>query len=202
MKISRKSNQKRKTYAQAGRSLYWLRAVCLELLLGAWISNEYETSDWTTFGVSKLNMRLHRLVWVYTCQNTTLFEITCRGSFVQFVIVLQTAHLQWLPFYTQLDELLPHLSQRLKVSYCFHWLSAVCRSSSTLELLQRTSPTPLAWFWPNLKKSSCLKVKPPGIDPDIWYVASSSRPLPSLFKLCSWGQNGPSLGWHVLHRLI
>ena len=25
-------------------------------------------------------MRLHRLVWVYTCQNATLLEITCRGS--------------------------------------------------------------------------------------------------------------------------
>ena len=24
----------------------------------------------------------HRLVWVYTCQNATLLEITCHGSFV------------------------------------------------------------------------------------------------------------------------
>ena len=29
---------------------------------------------------------------------------------------------------------------------------------------------------------------------DIWYVASPSRPLPSLFKLCAWGQNGPAPG--------
>ena len=34
----------------------------------------------TWFGVSKLKMRLHRLVWVYNCQNATLLEITCRGS--------------------------------------------------------------------------------------------------------------------------
>ena len=27
-----------------------------------------------------LNRRLHRLVWVYTYQNATLLEITCRGS--------------------------------------------------------------------------------------------------------------------------
>ena len=32
------------------------------------------------FGVSKLRRRLHRLVWIYTCQDTTLLEITCRGS--------------------------------------------------------------------------------------------------------------------------
>ena len=30
----------------------------------------------------KLNRRLHRLVGVYTCQNATLLEITCRGSYV------------------------------------------------------------------------------------------------------------------------
>ena len=30
--------------------------------------------------VSKLKRRLHRLVWVCTCQNATLLEITCRGS--------------------------------------------------------------------------------------------------------------------------
>ena len=29
-----------------------------------------------------LKRRLHRLVRVYTCQNTTLLEITCLGSFV------------------------------------------------------------------------------------------------------------------------
>ena len=29
-----------------------------------------------------LNRRLHRLVWVNTCQNATLLEITCQGSFV------------------------------------------------------------------------------------------------------------------------
>ena len=38
-------------------------------------------SHWqTSFGVSKLKRRLHRLTWIYTCQNTTLLEITCHGS--------------------------------------------------------------------------------------------------------------------------
>ena len=31
---------------------------------------------------AKLKRRLHRLVWVYTCQNATLLEIICYGSFV------------------------------------------------------------------------------------------------------------------------
>ena len=31
-------------------------------------------------GVSKLKMRLQRLVRVYTCQNATLLEISCTGS--------------------------------------------------------------------------------------------------------------------------
>ena len=29
---------------------------------------------------SLLKRRLHRLVWIYSCQNATLLEITCRGS--------------------------------------------------------------------------------------------------------------------------
>ena len=35
-----------------------------------------------------------------------------------------------------------------------------------------------------------------------WYVASPSGPLPSLFKLCHRGQDGPAPVSHVLHRLI
>ena len=36
--------------------------------------------SWTPFGVSKLKRRLPRLVWVYTCKNATLLEISCTGS--------------------------------------------------------------------------------------------------------------------------
>ena len=36
------------------------------------------------FGVKR---RLHRFIRVYTCQNTTLLEITCRGSIVFRVIL-------------------------------------------------------------------------------------------------------------------
>ena len=36
---------------------------------------------------------------------------------------------------------------------------------------------------------------------DIWYVASTSRPLPSLSIWCPWGQNWPRPGGHMLeHR--
>ena len=40
-------------------------------------------TDRRSFGVSKLKRRPHRLVWVYTCQNATLLEITCHGSNVK-----------------------------------------------------------------------------------------------------------------------
>ena len=58
-----------------------IRAVWSEPLLVVCIFYDCKATDWTQFRVSKLNRRFHRLVWVYTCQNTTLLEITCRGSF-------------------------------------------------------------------------------------------------------------------------
>ena len=54
-----------------------------ELLQIAWI-----IYDWTAFGISKLKSRPHRLVCVYTCQNVTLLEITCQGSYVQACLSL------------------------------------------------------------------------------------------------------------------
>ena len=41
----------------------------------------------TSFGVSKLKRRLQRLVQVYTCQNATLLEISCTGSYVNYMDV-------------------------------------------------------------------------------------------------------------------
>ena len=57
-----------------------ISAVWSEPLLVQWIFYEYQATDWISIGVSKLKRRLHRLVWVYTCQNATLLEITCPGS--------------------------------------------------------------------------------------------------------------------------
>ena len=49
------------------------------------------SADQTAFGISKLNRRLHRLVWVYSCQNATLLEITCRMHIL--------IGIKWLPCY-------------------------------------------------------------------------------------------------------
>ena len=57
-----------------------IRAVWSEPFLVAWVFYVCYATDWTPFGVCKLKMRLYMLVWVYTCQNATLLEITCHGS--------------------------------------------------------------------------------------------------------------------------
>ena len=59
-----------------------IRAVWSEPLLVACIFYDCLATDCTSFGVSKLKGRLIRLVWVYTCQNATLLEITCNGSYI------------------------------------------------------------------------------------------------------------------------
>ena len=58
-----------------------IRTVWSEPLLVAWIFYECKATDSTSFGGSKLKMILHRLVWVYTCQNATVLEITNSGSY-------------------------------------------------------------------------------------------------------------------------
>ena len=55
-------------------------AVWSEPLLVAWLFYKCSATDRTSFGVSKLSRRLHRLVGVYSCQNATLLEVTCRSS--------------------------------------------------------------------------------------------------------------------------
>ena len=67
-------------------------AVWSEPLLVAWIFYDYYATDQAWFGVSKLQRRPHRLVWVNTCQNATLLEITCRCSF--HVNHQQTLHIE------------------------------------------------------------------------------------------------------------
>ena len=57
-----------------------IRAVWSEPLLVALIFYECQAVDRISFGVSKLNRRLQRLVWVYICQNVKLLEISCHGS--------------------------------------------------------------------------------------------------------------------------
>ena len=56
-------------------------AVWSEPLLVAWVFYDFQATDWTSFGVSKLKMRLQRLVRVYICQNATVLETSCHGSY-------------------------------------------------------------------------------------------------------------------------
>ena len=45
-----------------------------------------QVTDRILFRVSKLNRMLLRLIWVYTCQNATLFEITRHNSYVVHIL--------------------------------------------------------------------------------------------------------------------
>ena len=55
-------------------------------------------------------------------------------------------------------------------------------------------------FREDMKRSSCLKSRGRGLI--FGFVASSSRHLPSVFKICPGGKNAKARGSHVLHRLI
>ena len=58
-----------------------IREVWSEPLLVAWISYDSNATDRTSFGVSKFQRGLHRLIRVYTSENAKLLEITYRGSY-------------------------------------------------------------------------------------------------------------------------
>ena len=55
-----------------------IRAIACRLSI-LWVLSYWLNIVWSF----KLTRRLHRVVWVYTCQNATLLEITCHGSFTQ-----------------------------------------------------------------------------------------------------------------------
>ena len=67
-------------YVQPAKPLISLSicAVWSEPLLVAWIFYDCLATDWTPFRVSNRKRSLYRSVWVYTCQNATLLEITCQ----------------------------------------------------------------------------------------------------------------------------
>ena len=83
-------------------------AVWSEPLLVAWVF--YDCDYWVLTEhnlVSALKRRLHRLIWVYTCQNATSLEITCRGSLIfsslftkSYVVNLRT-NVPWLKLPTE-----------------------------------------------------------------------------------------------------
>ena len=65
-----------------------IRAVWSEPLLVAWVFYDCLATDWTPFGVFKLNMRLQRIVRVYTCQNVKLLEISCTGPIIKQLLTM------------------------------------------------------------------------------------------------------------------
>ena len=80
-----------------------------------------------SFGVFKLKRRLQKLVWVYTCQNATLLEISCTGSF---------------PNRRMSVELKP--SVRFCVCVCYEG-SKCFRKTSQLILQETCRPSDLWW---------------------------------------------------------
>ena len=78
--------------AQPAQTRSLIRAFARRLNI-LWVSSFWLNIMWN-FYVQK---RLHMLVWVYTCQNATLLEITCRGSNINY---LKTNVIQSIKFYT------------------------------------------------------------------------------------------------------
>ena len=104
-------------------------AVWSEPLQVAWIFYDCWATEWTTFWISKLKKRLHRLVWVYTCQKATLLEITCQGSILIWCLVVSYVPPNWM-----------------EGTYEF-WCSSRWHLLSFLPALFE----PVVWFWPNLE---------------------------------------------------
>ena len=70
-----------------------------------YFNTETRLRDRTLFEVSKLNNRLNRLVWVYTCQNTTSLEITCRVTYNNvWMLITEQKNADSLPMTLYLDK--------------------------------------------------------------------------------------------------
>ena len=72
-------NNKQKGLFQKAQTSLRTCAVWSEHLLVAWIFHDSEATVRTLCEVSKHNRRLRKLVWVFTFQNVTLMEISCRS---------------------------------------------------------------------------------------------------------------------------
>ena len=101
-----------------------IRAVWSEPLLVAWIFYDCSATGWASFGVSKLKRRLHRLVWVYTCQNATLLEITCHGSYYRCILMnssiwLDTTILGWFIVHIEGSNVISSKLRCTSPEYCF-----------------------------------------------------------------------------------
>ena len=108
-----------------------IRTVWSEPLLVIWILYDCKVTHRTSFGVSKLNRALHRLVWVYSCQNAKLWEITCHSSYgiYEALRIILTATGTWVGHiaafsFISSEKLIGQITARHKmVLWNFHFFS-------------------------------------------------------------------------------
>ena len=124
-----------------------IRAVWSEPLLVAWIFFDTSATDWTSFGVSMPKRRLHRLVWVYTCQKCHIV-----GN-----------HMSWLKCFWWIcsNKMLNKIASRAKKSgelsraTCDEWPSCLIISSCVRYILviwplMKPADPGLLWFQTNI----------------------------------------------------
>ena len=104
-----------------------IHTVWPEPLLVTFIFYECLATGWPTFGDSKLKRRLHRLVWVYTCQNATLLEMLTICLWSAMLCFCARCH-------------------KLTASFCSSWCF---RSPWAIKVLKssRASVVCLFWVW-------------------------------------------------------
>ena len=118
-----------------------IRTVWSEPLLVAWISYDCSTFDRTAFRVSKFNRRLHRLVWVYSCQNATLLEITCRGS----IMIQVHCYSLWLYNADTYAQPKIQLRHKLENKFCYFYFSYNVASGSEITPCIKIDKPPLVY---------------------------------------------------------
>ena len=110
-----------------------IRAVLSEPLLVAWVFYDCYATDWTSFGVSKLKRRLHRLVSVYTCQITHCWKsdvvahcnLASSCDFVTYHMSEQRRHRPTMRSHvssTMVDSCFHTLNNVRSQIVCFSWL--------------------------------------------------------------------------------
>ena len=113
------------------------------------------------FGVSKLKRRLHRLIWVYTCSNATLLEITCHGSdviFYSFSLTLECADEDGMRYRSVMSSLLQEyggVGIYVKVMHKLIWKKHRLICTFVVHLQQQNVSYNWAYKWVYKRDSLC-----------------------------------------------
>ena len=91
-----------------------------EPLLVAWVFYYCEATDWTPFGIFKHKRRLQRLIWVCTCQNATLLEVSCTAHL--WVSKIASCVSSTFPWKTLNSLIIPLSFSTFSASSSFCWL--------------------------------------------------------------------------------